>query len=102
VLIDALDLAVSEDRLKENLSLAERILYWNSRDFLGLESHSTFTNLSHSGSINYDTASPWDLANKLHQELEAAKKLLDESHISIEEVSMQDTPRQSSHGDIYW
>ena len=106
VSIDALDLAVSEDRLREKLGLVERILYWNPRAFLGLESRSTFTSLSRSSSSSSssnvsDTASQWDLTNKLQQEAEEVKKLLEESHISIEEVRVQDVPRLSSHGDIY-
>jgi len=62
VLIDDLDLAVSKDQLKK-INLAERIMYQDPRAFLGLESHSTFTSLSHNSRNSSKTASQWHLDN---------------------------------------
>jgi len=91
VLIDALDLAVSKDRLKEKLNLTERIMYWDPRTFLRLESCSTFTSLNHNSSNSSKTASQWYLDNTQQEEI----------CVNIEEIQVQDFPGLSSHGDIY-
>jgi len=75
-------------------------MYWDPKAYLGLESRSTFTNLSHNSRNSSKTASQWYLDNT-QQDVEGIKKLSEESYVNIEEIQVQNLPRLSSHGDIY-